>query len=218
MLPKWFATRFEYSLPRAASFRRHCRKELAALISDSSGAAGVTLGISLVVLMGFVGLAVESSNWLVIRRTMQGAADSAAFSAAVALGQSEPIASYTSEATSVAATYGYANGTNGVTVTVTSPPTSGSYADNTSAVQVTISQPQTVRFASLFLSSPPTITATAIAITGATGTGCVLALDRADVEDIVDVGTTNLNLVHPAPPDVSLCNPLQPALLDLRQR
>ncbi len=77
--------------------------------------------------------------------------------------------------------------------------TSGNYTTNASAIEVIVSQPQTMLFAQLFLSSPPTVLARAVAVTSAStpGTspdGCVMALDKGNVTDINDGGGATLNL------------------------
>jgi len=123
---------------------------------------------------------------------MQGAADSAAYSAATAMGTGQSNDGYTSEAKSVAGTYGYVDGRDGVTITISNPPTTGNHTTDNNAVEVTIKRPQPLMLASLFLLAPPTISASAVARTGSSG--CVLALDRGNVTDMTDNGNTVLNL------------------------
>src|SRR6516165_4439139 len=165
---------------------------LRGLGSDCAGAVGPTLGLMLALLVGFAGLGVEVGDWYVTKRTMQGAADSAAYSAATAMGTGQSNDGYTSEANSVAGTYGYVNGRDGVTITISNPPTTGNHTTDNNAVEVTIKRPQPLMLASLFLLAPPTISASAVARTGSSG--CVLALDRGNVTDMTDNGNTVLNL------------------------
>lgn len=94
----------------------------ARLPSDQSGSVAVAAAVILPILLGFTALAVDGSSWLTTRQSMQGAADMAAFSAAIAYGAS---ANITTEAKSVSAAGGYVDGQNGVVVTVAQPPTSG---------------------------------------------------------------------------------------------
>jgi Flp pilus assembly protein TadG len=175
----------------ARLIHRSFRRALRAWRGDCAGSVGPTLGLLFVVIIGFAGLGVEASNWYTTKRTMQGAADSAAYSAATSKGAGATTAVYTSEAKSVAGSYGFVDGSNGVTVTVNNPPTSGSHASDTNAIQVIIAQPQTLKFASLFL---PALTLQAQAVATLTATGCVMALDSGSVTDVTDSGNTQLNL------------------------
>lgn len=170
------------------------RQMLAALVADRSGAVAVPTAILLVVLLGFAGLGSEVASWYVARRTMQGAADTAAYSAAYAKAANATTAVYTAEATSVAGNYGYVDGTGGVTVAVNSPPTQGTHTTDSTAVEVIITRPQPLAFSALFLRSSPTLVARAVAVVGSTG--CVLALDRGNVTDMSDNGITTINLNH----------------------
>lgn len=170
--------------------QRFCQT-LRAWRSDCAGAVGPTLGLLFIVIVGFAGLAVEVSQWYTSKRTMQGAADSAAVSAALAKSVGAATADYTSEGKSIAGSYHYVDGSNGITVTVNSPPASGSYASDSNAVQVVIAQPQVLKFASLFL---PAVTLRTQAVATLTSTGCVMALDSGSITDVTDTGNTVLNL------------------------
>jgi Putative Flp pilus-assembly TadE/G-like len=164
-----------------------------ALTADSSGAVTVTLALTFTALVGFAALGTEVAEWYSIRRTMQGAADSAAFSAALAKFNGASTA-YTSEATSVTATYGFVDGSDGVIVTVNSPPASGSHTADSHAVEVIIARPQPLQLARIFLSAAPTLQTRAVATLNPTGSACIMALDRGNVTDLTDSGNTTLNL------------------------
>ena len=149
---------------RSHSGRSPCwRQMLRSLAADRSGAVAVPAAISLVVLLGFAGLGSEVASWYVARRTMQGAADTAAYSAAYAKAANATTSVYTSEATSVAGSYGFVDGTGGVTVAVNSPPTQGTHTPDGTAVEVVITRPQPLAFSALFLRTSPTLTARAVA-------------------------------------------------------
>ena len=169
-----------------------CRRWLAAWARDRSGTVTVTVALALSALVGFAALGTEVAAWYVTKRTMQGAADSAAYSAAMAKAVGAPAADYLSEAKSIAGGYGYVDGSNGVTITVNSPPASGNHTTDTSAVEVIITRSQPLVLANLFLHAPPTLQARAVASPGASG--CVLALDQGAVTDVTDNGNTVLNL------------------------
>jgi hypothetical protein len=181
-------------MPRSArSSPRLALPAVGALAADSSGAVTVTLALTFTALVGFAALGTEVAEWYSIRRTMQGAADSAAFSAALAKFNGASSA-YTSEATSVTANYGFIDGTNNVVITVNSPPASGSHTTDSHAVEVIISRPQPLQLARMFLSESPTLSARAVATLNPTGSACVLALDRSNITDVSGNGTTTLNL------------------------
>jgi hypothetical protein len=169
-------------------------RPLGTLAADSSGAVTVTLALTFTALVGFAALGTEVAQWYSIRRTMQGAADSAAFSAALAKWNGSGTSVYTSEAESVTGNYGFVNGTNNVVVTVNSPPASGSHTTDSNAVEVIVSRPQPLQLARMFLSNSPTLQARAVATLNPTGSACVLALDRSNVTDVSGNGNTTLNL------------------------
>lgn len=165
------------------------------LIKDHSGGAAVTLAIAMSGVLGLTGLGTEAAGWYVTKRSMQGAVDAAAYTGALAVANGATTSQVTTEARSIAGSYNFINGSGGVTVTVNNPPQSGSHANDTSAVEVLISQPQTALISAMFLSTGPTITARAVASAGtASGSGCVLALDHGNVNDITNSGNTNLYL------------------------
>ena len=157
-------------------------------VADCRGVTSTLMALSFMGMLGFAGLATEVGLWYVKKRSMQSAADSAAFSAAIALSTGL----FQTEAQSVAGTYGFVDGSGGTTVTVNNPPTSGPNT-SASAVEVTISQPQTFTIANLFLSNALTIQARSVAA-GASGNGCVLALDTANVTDDSVSGNITVNL------------------------
>src|SRR6516165_12322337 len=110
-MPPYFTSRsFRRSLMLPSSVVNHFRR----LRADERGATSILMGILLIPLVGFLALGFEVSNWYLISRGMQNAADAATIAAAVNNG-----ANYAAEARAVAALYGFVNGTNNVSVTVT---------------------------------------------------------------------------------------------------
>ena len=170
------------------------RRHLARFISDRAGGVAVLTAMSLTTLLGFAGLGTEATLWYVAKRNMQGATDAAAFSAATAEAAGQNSTAFDAAANAVAKQYGFAAGTGGVTVAVNNPPLSGNYTTNSEAIEVIVSQPQPMLFSQLFRASEPTITARAVAAPGNNASGCVMALDKGDVIDVSDSGTTTLNL------------------------
>jgi Flp pilus assembly protein TadG len=81
--------------------------------ADERGAVSVIMGILMIPLVGALALGAEVSNWYLITRGMQNAADAAAIAAAINNG-----ANYAVEARAVAAQYGFVSGTNNISIAV----------------------------------------------------------------------------------------------------
>jgi uncharacterized membrane protein len=145
----------------------------ARLLRDRSGAYGVMFGLMAPIFIGALALGSETGSWYSTQEAMQGAADSAAISAAVALNAGNT--NLALQADAVSASYKFVNGTTGTTVTVNNPPLSGPNVANTGAVEVIIKQPQKNLFSSLFLKSPVVIQGRAVAVAGSSVT-CFLLL------------------------------------------
>jgi Flp pilus assembly protein TadG len=92
--------------------------QLRRLRADERGGVSVIMGFLLIPLVGFLALGSEVSNWYLITRGMQNAADAATLAAAINNG-----ANYNVEALAVAAQYGFINGQNNVTVSATNTAT-----------------------------------------------------------------------------------------------
>jgi putative Flp pilus-assembly TadE/G-like protein len=137
---------------------------------------------SIVVLLGFSGVAVDVGLIWNTRLKMQSAADAAALAGADALlnGSTD----YTDPADSASTQNGFTNGSttpgnsNTVTVTVSNPPSSGAHTSDNSAVQVVISQPQPTYFLKVLGLNSIAESVSSVA-TALSGQGCVYALDRS---------------------------------------
>jgi len=146
---------------------------------DDSGVSAVLVGLCLAAILGAAGLAVDVGLWYADRRAAQGAADAAAYSAAVdyTKSSSPSVAFSTASAKAVAAQYGFTNGTGGVTVVVNSPPLNGSYkTGSATAFEVIITKPETLFLSSLYINSA-SVAARAVALTGSNGNYCVEVLN-----------------------------------------
>lgn len=171
------------------SIRIARRSMLASLARDERGITAVTTGLALAMLAGFAGLAIDASSWQTAKRDMQGAADQAAYSAAVAANAG---GNGTTNAKGVTAQMGYVDTQNGVTVTVNNPPASGNYTTDNKAWEVIITKPQPMWFARLFMASAPSATVRAVGIPGVPGQFCMLALDPVDSGTISIQGTPQI--------------------------
>jgi len=102
--------------------------------SDEGGNIAVMMGLLFPVLVGFLGVGFEATNWYLTTRSMQNAADAAAMAAA-----SNNSSDYDVEAKAVAAKYGFVDGTNNVTVTASKSSTCPAGAKYPPCYTVTIS-------------------------------------------------------------------------------
>jgi hypothetical protein len=140
------------------------------------------MGLSIVGIIGVVGLGTEGTYLVFKHRQLQSATDSAAMSGVMALGQEYP-RDPESEANAVAANLGFVDGVDGVTVTVNTPPVNGAHAGEENAVEVTISQPNTVSMVRMFTDKVVNVSARSVASQGeGSGDFCILALDPSEAE------------------------------------
>ena len=160
----------------------------------------MVIGLTMTALLGFVGLAVDVGVWYADRRLAQGAADSAAYSAAVDVAAGDTVAGARTAAKAITAQYGLTDGVDGVTVTVNSPPASGPNTATAGAVEVIVRKPEALFLSSFFINSAA-VAARAVALAGSGGKYCVLALDTVPATSVsldgVDLSNgANLNLVQ----------------------
>jgi hypothetical protein len=111
------------------------------------------VGVCLVVLMGFAGLAVDLGYVQYQQRQLQSAADAAAVAGVFALINNDQCADQSAAQTAAyndSSANGFTNGSNGVVITVSNPPASGPYTTDNCAVQVNVAAPLYSHFATLF--------------------------------------------------------------------
>ena len=156
--------------------------------SSEEGQAVVMIAIVFLALMMAIGLAVDAGQLYSARRTMQEAADAAAYAGAVVRYQAGSVATARAAAINDATLNGYTNGLNGFTVTVNAPPTSGLYSGNDRYVEVIISGG--VRTALV----PAQSTLSFVRVRGTAGAEplnnqyAIMALDRTNRPSAFDVG------------------------------
>ena len=155
---------------------RHARSHrlLARLLRDEEGSWLIYMTVALPVLIGVAGLGSEGGLLFYQHRSLQSAADAAAYSAAIAYSY-DTTTNITTQAQATVASYGFAlgTGTNQANVAATAT----TYASQP-AVQVTISRPQTAIFSSIFFAVlPNSVSATAVLDSSKSG-NCLLALGK----------------------------------------
>lgn len=132
------------------------------------------VAISLPVLLGFVGLALEMGSWFMIHETMQNGADSAAIAAGRAYAANRS-ADLLAQAKAVASTYNFTTASGSV-VTVNRAPLSGAYASDSQAIEVVITQSQSRTFSSIFTNAAMSIKARAVSKLKPSA-ACIIALE-----------------------------------------
>ena len=168
-------------------------RPLRAFLRDTSGNYAIIGALLSPVLIGATGLATEGGLWYHTHQTLQGAADSAALSAAARYGLNVN-ANLPVQANAVVATYGYVNGTNGTVVTVNRPASTGAYTGNSKAVEVIVTFQQARLLSSIYNTAPVTIVGRAVALPGSNGTGCVLSLNQSVAGGVESKGNSAVNL------------------------
>lgn len=153
----------------------------------------ITVTLSIVVLLGFAGLATDVGYLEFVKRGMQTAADSAAIAGAQEILRAQT-AQITPAALHDASKNGFTDSTNNVSITVNNPPASGYYAGDSQAVEVIINQAnQPLYFMEVLGVAKAAVAARAVAHLGA-GNGCLVALDTDNRGGITFDGNANVNL------------------------
>ena len=173
--------------------RASLAQKLSRFWCDRRGNYAVITALLSPVLIGSAGLATEGGLWVYVHQSLQGAADSAALSSATLYGLNIS-ANLDNQAQSVVRTYGYTVGSSGTTVTVHRPPATGAYSGNNKAIEVIVTTQKSRLLSSLFSTGAVTLAGRAVALPGADGTGCVLALNLTASGDVTSKGTSSITL------------------------
>jgi Flp pilus assembly protein TadG len=170
------------------------------LWGDRRGNALLIAGAALPLIMGSAGLASDTIEWVLWKRQLQRLADSAAEAGVYAKIQGNTVdncsnistATYSSPVAYSVKTNNHLPQTPGCTAT--NPPTVGSYTTDPYAVKVDVSMQRRLSFTGLFMSSPPTITASATATIVPAGKYCVVSLEDTATTGITATGSATVNL------------------------
>lgn len=177
------------SRPRTQQALHICRR----FWRCARGNFSIIVALSSPLIIGAMGLATEGGLWTYTHQTLQGAADSAAISAATLYSLNTSQNLYT-QAAAVVASYGYKAGAAGTVITVNRPPLSGNYSGNDKAIEVIVTTQQARLLSSIFATGAVTIHARAVALPGTNGTGCLLALDGSSSGAVTSKGTSDVTL------------------------
>jgi hypothetical protein len=159
---------------------------------DTCGGVMIYIGLSLPVLLGFSGMAVDGSIWFANKRSMQNTADAAAFSAALEMTRINDDSLAKSRAISDAEDNQY-DPSAGDTIEINSPPKYGPYSGNNAAFEAIVSRPSPSFLSRLIHGEQITVSARAVAIVANPGgTPCVLGLDPS-MPDAIKVNNGKVN-------------------------
>ncbi len=142
-----------------------------------SGFVLVTMLCCLLLLAGFLGLAIDTGYLEWVKTRMQTAADAAAIGGVQEI-KMNGAANVVTAARGDAALNGFTDGQGGVTVTVNNPPSGGYSTTDSTGVEVIVAQKVSTFFMGAVGASPVGLQARAVA-RQASGTVCVVSLDAA---------------------------------------
>ena len=168
---------------------------------DRRGNALVIAGAALPLIIGSAGLASDTIQWVLWKRQLQRAADSAAIAGVYAEMQGKPVASAVDTDLDGTGRSGWGtaalpkNQTTGISLLSGYPAISYPAIPNTAnAVNVELRVQRSLGFSGVFMSSAPIIKASATAATVQTGVYCVVSLENTSATGITATGNSNINL------------------------
>ncbi|HWT31564.1 MAG TPA: pilus assembly protein TadG-related protein [Propylenella sp.] len=156
-----------------------------------SGSIAIIGGLMLPVVIGGVGLGVETGYWYLKQRKLQQIADVSAHAAAVRKKSGDDQAQYVDAARYIAAQSGYTGPP--ANMSVVSPPTSGPNATKPDAVEVVITESVPRYFTSIFTQSALTVHARAVAKIE-TRPACILALSGTAAGAVTVSGSAEVTM------------------------
>lgn len=168
------------------------------LWKDRRGNALIIAGASMPLIVGAAGLGSDSIQWVLWKRELQRAADSAAFSGVYAKIQGIDVNADCSVTSPVGRDLTINNhvrvGNNNTSCTVENSPSSGAYASDSNAVRVNLAVQKRLGFSSMFLATAPTISASATATVVPDGEYCVVSLENTSATGITASGSATVDM------------------------
>ncbi|MBS3960544.1 MAG: hypothetical protein KGZ61_01725 [Sandarakinorhabdus sp.] len=159
------------------------------LLGDRRGAIALIFAASTPVIVGSVGLAVDTIQWTTAKRQIQRQADSGAIAGAYGLAQSANVrATVTSDIAK-----------NNFVDLATAPvienaPTVGPFAGNARAVRVALAAEMRLPFSSILMTEPVRISAEATAALVSNGEYCAISLESGNTTGINMTGNATIDL------------------------
>jgi Flp pilus assembly protein TadG len=154
------------------ALRAGCMRLCGSRRGRSRGQVIVLVCVSLVAMMGMIGVVTDFSFMQHQKNMMQTAADSAAMAGSEELSYGDMVAAGKADA----ATNGYTDGQSSVTVTINNPPSTGPNAANSAYVEAIVSKPEPTYFMRVLGVGTLTVSARAVAYEG-NGPNCIYVMD-----------------------------------------
>ncbi|QPD00053.1 pilus assembly protein TadG-related protein [Qipengyuania soli] len=168
----------------AKTFLRSLRK-------STQGNVMTLMGLSMVPLVGTVGLAVDGAQWITWKRELRSAADAGAIAGANSLKAGGDAAAVD---TAVRKVLGYNNQRAYTINAIETPPTTGKFAGQKGMVRIVLSTKQKLPFSSMFLKTTPTISVEAVAQASSEVVNCMIALSNSgSALSITGSASVNMN-------------------------
>lgn len=163
-----------------ANHKSFCR-----FAKDERGTIIIMLAIALPLIVGLLGLAIDTANWYYAERRVQTATDAAAISGAITLLQLKNDIDAEDASLDSANRNDFQPG-NGRTLEYFSPPSSGPFTSDLSAVEIISTEAQSIYFADILYNGSATVTTRAVATAkDIPGVHCVLGLGT-DIDGAVE--------------------------------
>jgi Flp pilus assembly protein TadG len=170
---------------------RRALGSLANWLGCRKGNVALLFALLMPMAIGGAGLATEVGVWYHRRLELQGAADAAAYAAAVGMRAGATQDSFTAEALAAAKASGFDSSQGALTVNW--PPTSGTHQTN-QAIEVLIAQNVPRFFSSLFVNTPLIEHTRAVTTVQNASNACVLALSKLASSAILISGSASVSL------------------------
>lgn len=142
---------------------------------DESGNVLTLMGLSMIPLVGTLGLAIDVAQWISWKRDLRSAADSAAMAGGLELkngGDAEEVDAVVRNVLGRNTQHSY------IIEAVETPPTAGEFAGDASMVRVVLSTSTKLPFSSFFMPTAPTIRVEAVAQASSEVANCMIALSN----------------------------------------
>ena len=140
---------------------------------DEGGNVLTLMGLSMIPLIGTLGLAVDVAQWISWKRDLRSAADSAAMAGGLELkngGDAEEVDAVVRNVLGRNTQHSY------IIEAVETPPTAGEFAGDASMVRVVLTTSTKLPFSSMFLTTAPTIRVESVAQASSEVANCMIAL------------------------------------------
>ncbi len=177
---------------RLGRVRRLADEALQRFVGDRIGSTSVIAAIMFPVVIGGIGLGVETGYWYMTQRELQHAADVAVHAAAVRKRSGDTTDGMRTAALYIANQTGF-SGSSGNFI-VNSPVATGPNAGDPDTVEVMLSQIEPRLFSAIFSNEPIDIGARAVAKINETAKACILALSPSTAGAVTVSGSTSVSL------------------------